>query len=60
MVLNNYRLCSRNGSATRLSYDHKGSDTNETHRIMESGGFVVNGRVNGNGELVINFSQDFD
>ncbi|KAI9345530.1 phosphatase 2C-like domain-containing protein [Obelidium mucronatum] len=40
-------VLSRNGKALRLSYDHKGTDPHETQRIMESGGFVVNGRVNG-------------
>ncbi|KAI8613709.1 phosphatase 2C-like domain-containing protein [Chytriomyces sp. MP71] len=40
-------VLSRNGKALRLSYDHKGSDMHEKQRIMESGGFVVNGRVNG-------------
>ncbi|KAI8617020.1 phosphatase 2C-like domain-containing protein [Chytriomyces sp. MP71] len=40
-------VLSRNGRALRLSYDHKGSDAHEKQRIMESGGFVVNGRVNG-------------
>ncbi|KAJ3232423.1 Protein phosphatase 2C 1 [Chytriomyces hyalinus] len=40
-------VLSRSGKALRLSYDHKGSDPHETQRIMECGGFVVNGRVNG-------------
>ncbi|KAJ3135015.1 Protein phosphatase 2C 1 [Physocladia obscura] len=40
-------VLSRGGKAVRLSYDHKGSDANESQRIIESGGFVVNGRVNG-------------
>ena len=31
----------------RLSYDHKGSDNQEARRILESGGFVMNHRVNG-------------
>ncbi|TPX32332.1 hypothetical protein SmJEL517_g04534 [Synchytrium microbalum] len=39
-------LC-RNGIAERLSYDHKGSDLSEQKRITESGGFVLNNRVNG-------------
>ncbi|KAJ3059387.1 Protein phosphatase 2C 1, partial [Podochytrium sp. JEL0797] len=40
-------VLSRDGTALRLSYDHKGTDSHETQRILESGGFVVNGRVNG-------------
>ncbi|KAJ3285855.1 Protein phosphatase 2C 1 [Rhizoclosmatium sp. JEL0117] len=40
-------VLSRDGKAVRLTYDHKGSDRNEAQRIMESGGFVVNNRVNG-------------
>ncbi|KAJ3118620.1 Protein phosphatase 2C 1 [Nowakowskiella sp. JEL0407] len=39
-------LC-RNGTAIRLSYDHKGSDSREAQRIVESGGVVMNNRVNG-------------
>ncbi|XJO71960.1 hypothetical protein BDV3_001381 [Batrachochytrium dendrobatidis] len=39
-------LC-RNGSAVRLSYDHKGSDQQESRRILDAGGFVMNSRVNG-------------
>lgn len=38
----------RQGKALRLSYDHKGTDASECNRIKEKGGFVLNGRVNGN------------
>lgn len=31
----------------RLTYDHKGTDKQEAKRIMDSGGFVMSGRVNG-------------
>ena len=39
-------LC-RAGQAVRLTYDHKGSDRQEARRIMDAGGFVMSGRVNG-------------
>ncbi|KAA1475208.1 protein serine/threonine phosphatase 2C [Dentipellis sp. KUC8613] len=39
-------LC-RGGRAIRLTYDHKGTDKQEAKRIMDSGGFVMSGRVNG-------------
>ncbi|OLL26003.1 Protein phosphatase 2C 1 [Neolecta irregularis DAH-3] len=38
-------VLSRGGQATRLSYDHKGSDENEMKRIAESGGLILNNRV---------------
>lgn len=40
-------VLARRGKAVRLTYDHKGSDPQETARIKESGGFVMNTRVNG-------------
>lgn len=39
-------LC-RAGEALRLTYDHKGSDAQESKRITDAGGFVMNNRVNG-------------
>ncbi|ODV63294.1 PP2C family serine/threonine-protein phosphatase [Ascoidea rubescens DSM 1968] len=39
-------LC-RNGFAIRLSYDHKGGDSNESTRIVNSGGMIIRNRVNG-------------
>lgn len=39
-------LC-RNGQAIRLTYDHKGSDSQESERILSAGGFMMNNRVNG-------------
>ena len=40
-------VLSRNGVAVRLSYDHKGSDPAESLRVRETGGFMMNHRVNG-------------
>lgn len=40
-------LISRQNKAVRLSYDHKGSDSQEAKRIMDLGGFMMNNRVNG-------------
>ncbi|KAI9003590.1 phosphatase 2C-like domain-containing protein [Gaertneriomyces semiglobifer] len=39
-------LC-RDGQAVRLSYDHKGSDPAEAKRVIDTGGFMMNNRVNG-------------
>ncbi|KAK9481040.1 phosphatase 2C-like domain-containing protein [Lipomyces japonicus] len=39
-------LC-RSGRALRLSYDHKGTDPVEAQRVRNSGGVILNGRVNG-------------
>jgi len=40
-------VLSRSGRAVRLTYDHKGTDKQEAKRIMDAGGFVMSGRVNG-------------
>lgn len=40
-------VLSRAGKAVRLTYDHKGNDKQEAKRIMDAGGFVMGGRVNG-------------
>ncbi|KAJ2160882.1 phosphatase 2C [Coemansia sp. RSA 552] len=40
-------VLSRDGTARRLTYDHKGDDAHEIERISEAGGYVFNGRVNG-------------
>ncbi|KXN67321.1 protein phosphatase 2C [Conidiobolus coronatus NRRL 28638] len=39
-------LC-RDDKAIRLTYDHKGSDPQESQRILQAGGFMMNNRVNG-------------
>lgn len=44
-------LC-RGGEALRLTYDHKGSDPQETRRIQNAGGYMMNNRVNGECEAV--------
>ncbi|KAJ3386955.1 Protein phosphatase 2C 2, partial [Lobulomyces angularis] len=41
-------LGSKTGEAIPLSFDHKPTNDIETKRITEAGGFVENGRVNGN------------
>lgn len=40
-------VLSRDAKAVRLTYDHKGSDKQEAKRIIDAGGFVMSGRVNG-------------
>jgi protein phosphatase PTC1 len=44
-------LC-RGGEALRLTYDHKGSDPQETRRIQNAGGYMMNNRVNGECSIV--------
>jgi len=39
-------LC-RDGTAVRLSFDHKANEESETQRIRSGGSFVVNGRLGG-------------
>jgi protein phosphatase PTC1 len=40
-------LCSRNGQAVRLSYDHKATDEEEAKRIRDEGCFIITGKVGG-------------
>lgn len=40
-------VLARANGALRLTYDHKGSDEDETKRIVDAGGFVALNRVNG-------------
>ncbi|GAA5888725.1 hypothetical protein JCM5296_000083 [Sporobolomyces johnsonii] len=40
-------VLARNGTAVRLSHDHKATDAKEAERIDQAGGFVMNQRVNG-------------
>ena len=40
-------LC-KNGEAVPLSVDHKPALESESSRIVAAGGYIVNGRVNGN------------
>ena len=47
-ISNVITVFSRDGKAIRLTYDHKASDSLESRRITEAGGFVLNKRVNGN------------
>jgi len=41
-------VISENGKFTALSEDHKPTLNNETARIKKAGGYVADGRVNGN------------
>lgn len=41
-------LCRKNGSVEQISEDHKPDNLTEKKRIQSRGGFVQNGRVNGN------------
>ncbi|KAI8888763.1 PP2C-domain-containing protein [Backusella circina FSU 941] len=41
-------IISSNGESKALSYDHKPGNPKETQRIIDAGGFVEFGRVNGN------------
>eukprot|EP01089_Gocevia_fonbrunei_P014887 TRINITY_DN420_c0_g1_i1.p1 TRINITY_DN420_c0_g1~~TRINITY_DN420_c0_g1_i1.p1 ORF type:complete len:271 (-),score=85.83 TRINITY_DN420_c0_g1_i1:91-903(-) len=40
-------VISRDGTAERLTYEHKATDTDEAERINAAGGFLLSGRVNG-------------
>jgi len=40
-------ILNRNGTALRLSYDHKASDDSEVKRVRDSGCFIINGRLGG-------------
>ena len=48
-------VLSRGGKAVAMSEDHKPENAEEARRIAAAGGFVVNGRVNGN----LNLSRAF-
>jgi serine/threonine protein phosphatase PrpC len=45
-------ILARKNIASRLSYDHKGSDPVESRRIVETGGFMMNHRVNGTSSFI--------
>ncbi len=47
-------LC-RNGKALQLSFDHKPENPSQSQRIMNAGGKIMNGRVNGG----LNLSRSF-
>lgn len=40
-------LCRKGGVAQRISYDHKASDYDEMRRVQESGGIILEDRVQG-------------
>ena len=48
-------VLSRGGKAVAMSEDHKPENAEEARRIAAAGGFVINGRVNGN----LNLSRAF-
>jgi protein phosphatase PTC1 len=52
----NHFVNSRNGTAVRLSYDHKISDPEETQRVKNANCFILNGRLGGNQQRKIRFS----